>query len=129
MDTNQLGVNPDSVQTKEQKSGFMRVLVDILETLVLAVVLFVGINMISARIRVDGASMEPTLQTGEYVIIGVHTSGVLDEMGRPYGCTRGTVLAPPGLMNGGVRITSEIAANVFDPRRLVGGLGQMQMLP
>lgn len=47
----------------------MRILVDILETLVLSVVLFVGVNLVSARIRVDGESMEPTLQTGEYVII------------------------------------------------------------
>jgi signal peptidase I len=69
LDTNQLGVDSEITQPKEQKSGFMRILVDILETLVLSVVLFVGINMISARIRVDGASMEPTLQTGEYVII------------------------------------------------------------
>lgn len=69
MDTNQLSTNPEITQTKEQKSGFLHFLVDVLETLVLSVVLFVGINMISARIRVDGASMEPTLQTGEYVVI------------------------------------------------------------
>jgi len=43
--------------------------VDVLETLVLSVVLFVSINLISARIRVDGASMEPTLVSGEYVIV------------------------------------------------------------
>jgi signal peptidase I len=47
----------------------MRFLVDVLETLVLSVVLFVSINLISARIRVDGASMEPTLVSGEYVIV------------------------------------------------------------
>jgi len=47
----------------------MRFLVDVLETLVLSVVLFVGINIISARIRVDGASMEPTLLSGEYVVV------------------------------------------------------------
>jgi signal peptidase I len=69
LDTNQVEVNPDAIQPKEHKSGFVRFLVDVLETLVLSVVLFVSINMISARIRVDGASMEPTLTTGEYVII------------------------------------------------------------
>ncbi|OGO11614.1 MAG: signal peptidase I [Chloroflexi bacterium RBG_16_47_49] len=47
----------------------MSFLVDILETLILSVVLFVSINMISARIRVDGDSMEPTLVSGEYVIV------------------------------------------------------------
>ena len=69
MDTNQLEGNPELSQPKERHSGFLRFLVDILETLVLSVVLFVSINMISARIRVDGASMEPTLVSGEYVIV------------------------------------------------------------
>jgi signal peptidase I len=41
----------------------------VLETLILSVILFVGVNVISARIRVDGASMEPTLATGEYVVV------------------------------------------------------------
>jgi signal peptidase I len=43
--------------------------VDVIETLILSVVLFVSINMISARIRVDGDSMVPTLVSGEYVIV------------------------------------------------------------
>lgn len=69
MTTNPSYVNPEISQPQEKRRGFGRVLVDILETLVLSVVLFVGINMISARIRVDGDSMEPTLVTGEYVIV------------------------------------------------------------
>ena len=69
MDTYQLKINEEQPQPKEKHSGFLRFLVDILETLVLSLVLFVSINMISARIRVDGASMEPTLVSGEYVII------------------------------------------------------------
>jgi len=31
--------------------------------------LFVGINAVSARIRVDGSSMEPSLHSGEFVIV------------------------------------------------------------
>jgi signal peptidase I len=69
LDTNQVKVNPELSQPKKGHSGFLHFLVDILETLVLSVVLFVSINMISARIRVDGASMEPTLVSGEYVIV------------------------------------------------------------
>jgi len=42
---------------------------DILETVILAVVLYFGINAISARVRVDGLSMNPTLQHGEYVLV------------------------------------------------------------
>jgi len=49
--------------------GVMNFLMDILETLILAVVLFVGINAVSARIRVDGASMEPTMHHNELVVV------------------------------------------------------------
>ncbi len=43
--------------------------VDIIETLVLAVILFFGINAVSARVRVDGFSMIPTLKDGEFVLV------------------------------------------------------------
>lgn len=69
MDTNQLEVNQQLAEQQPRKSGFLRFIKDVLETLVLSIVLFVGVNVISARIRVDGASMEPTLATGEYVIV------------------------------------------------------------
>jgi signal peptidase I len=69
LNTYQSQLNEEQPQPKEKRSCFLRFLVDILETLVLSIVLFISINMISARIRVDGASMEPTLVSGEYVII------------------------------------------------------------
>jgi signal peptidase I len=69
LDTYQSDISTETAQTKGRRSGFLRFVVDVLETLVLSIVLFVGINMISARIRVDGASMEPTLVSGEYVIV------------------------------------------------------------
>ncbi len=56
-------------ETEEKRSGFMRFLIDVAETLILSIVLFAAINAVSARIRVDGASMEPTLQSGEFVIV------------------------------------------------------------
>lgn len=52
-----------------KRPGFVRFLVDVLETLILSVILFAVINAVSARIRVDGSSMEPTLSSGEYVVI------------------------------------------------------------
>jgi signal peptidase I len=58
---------PDKPQ--ERKPGFLRFMLDVLETLVLSVLLFAGINAVSARIRVDGYSMEPTLHSGEFVIV------------------------------------------------------------
>lgn len=54
---------------RERRSGLPSFIIDILETLILAVILFVAINAISARIRVDGSSMEPTLHGGEYVLV------------------------------------------------------------
>ncbi len=62
-------VSSDATQPERKKSGFLNFLKEVVETLVLAVVLFVGINAVVARIRVDGESMEPTLTSGEYVMV------------------------------------------------------------
>ena len=53
----------------EQPANWKRFVLDILETLILAVVLYFGINAVSARVRVDGFSMNPTLQDGEYILV------------------------------------------------------------
>jgi len=61
---------PNSGQDEPQKkTGLMRFIVDVLETLVLATLLFLGINALTARIRVDGFSMEPTMHNGEFVLV------------------------------------------------------------
>lgn len=58
------------VESTEQKSSsWGQVLRDALETILLAVILFVVINAVSARVRVDGFSMRPTLDNGEYVLV------------------------------------------------------------
>lgn len=59
----------ESQESVGKRSGFLRFVLDLLETLVLSVVLFAAINAVSARIRVDGESMEPTLHSGEFVIV------------------------------------------------------------
>jgi len=51
------------------RSRAVRFFIDVAETLILSILLFVGINAVSARIRVDGHSMEPSLQSGEFVIV------------------------------------------------------------
>jgi signal peptidase I len=53
----------------DEKVNWGRFALDILETLILAVVLFLGINAVSARVRVDGFSMRPTLEDGEFVLV------------------------------------------------------------
>ncbi len=57
---------PEALPAKQSWKGFLQ---EILETLGLAVLLFLVINIISARVRVDGFSMTPTLDDGEFVLI------------------------------------------------------------
>jgi len=59
---------PSQVEETSQ-SQWKRFFVDMVETLFLAVVLFIGINAVSARVRVDGFSMRPTLDDGEFVLV------------------------------------------------------------
>ncbi len=62
-------VIPEASEPIEKQPGTLRFFIDLIETLVLAIVLFVAINAISARIRVDGSSMEPSLYSGEFIIV------------------------------------------------------------
>lgn len=61
-------ITPDP-SDEENRGGLRRLLVDILETVLLSVVIFLGINAISARIRVESISMQPTLFEGDFVIV------------------------------------------------------------
>lgn len=54
---------------EEEKINWRRFGLDILETLLLALILFFAINAMSARVRVDGFSMRPTLEDGEFVLV------------------------------------------------------------
>lgn len=60
---------PEPVAPEKPRQGFKRFVFDLLETLLLSLLLFFAINTISARIRVDGSSMEPTLHSGEFMIV------------------------------------------------------------
>ncbi len=53
----------------KKRSGLGRFLLDVFETLLLSALLFLGIDAVSARIRVDGYSMEPNLKDGEFVLV------------------------------------------------------------
>ena len=56
-------------EPSQDSQSIKRFFVDLLETIILAVVLFFAINAVSARVRVDGFSMVPTLKDGEYVLV------------------------------------------------------------
>lgn len=64
-------LEPTAGQITEQKkdSSTRRFILDLLETLILSVILFLVINAISARVRVDGFSMRPTLNDGEFILV------------------------------------------------------------
>ena len=53
----------------DKKRGFLRFMIDLLETLLLSIALFIGINAITARVLVDGYSMRPTLDDGQYILV------------------------------------------------------------
>jgi signal peptidase I len=57
------------IETPPEKQDGGQFLRELLETVLLAVVLFLVINLVSARVRVEGYSMVPTLDNGEYVLI------------------------------------------------------------
>jgi len=68
----QMEAQPEEVQipaSSEEKINWKRFVFDIIETLALAGILFLGINAVSARVRVDGFSMIPTLEDGEFVLV------------------------------------------------------------
>jgi signal peptidase I len=69
LETTQPEVQTQVELQPQQTDSWKRFILDVLETVILAVVLYFGINAISARVRVDGLSMNPTLQNGEYVLV------------------------------------------------------------
>ncbi len=69
LETFEQDANIERPEVVDEKIHWGRFALDIIETLVLAVVLFLGINAISARVRVDGFSMRPTLEDGEFVLV------------------------------------------------------------
>ncbi len=60
----------ETITTKAKKARARRSpLWDILETLVLALVIFVGVRSVVLNFRVDGSSMEPSLHNGEMLLV------------------------------------------------------------
>ena len=59
----------ETVEPGQRHAGLLRFFLDALETILLSIILFAAINTVSARIRVDGSSMEPTLHNKEFIIV------------------------------------------------------------
>ncbi len=66
-------LQPESGIEPQAESGGMsewkRFLLDLVETVGLALIMFVLINSVSARVRVDGSSMVPTLRDREFLLV------------------------------------------------------------
>ncbi len=60
---------PEPPEPANSGTSWQRTLVDIFETVLLSVVLFLGINAVSSRIRVESISMQPTLYAGNFVLV------------------------------------------------------------
>ena len=57
---------PESAPERRRKSSFW---IDTLETILMALVLFLAINAVSSRVRVENISMKPTLQPGYLLVV------------------------------------------------------------
>lgn len=56
-------------EENDKPSPLYRVLLDVLQTLILALVLYFLIDAVIARVRVENISMQPTLQPGEFLVV------------------------------------------------------------
>ncbi len=62
-------IAPAAPSKQSTRSGLRPLLVEILQTVLLTLIIFAGVRSIVQNFKVDGASMEPTLQSGEYLLI------------------------------------------------------------
>ncbi len=60
---------PPIGEPQSNSKKLRQTLLDIIETILLSLVLYFGINAVSARIKVESISMQPTLKAGYYVIV------------------------------------------------------------
>lgn len=60
---------PSEPPPRSKRSSCVGFIIDTAETILLALVLFLVINALSARVRVENVSMLPTLQPGEFLLV------------------------------------------------------------
>lgn len=69
MEESQPELSPNPASPSANRPGFLKFAKEILETILISAILFLSINAVSTRIRVDGSSMEPGLHTGEFILV------------------------------------------------------------
>jgi signal peptidase I len=60
---------PDPLPASQKHNSSQRFLLDMLETLLLSAVIFLALNFVSARIRIESVSMQPTLYENDFVLV------------------------------------------------------------
>jgi signal peptidase I len=60
---------PEVAPAEPRRSAVWAALAEILQTILIAVLLFLAVNLVTARIRVEGNSMEPSLRDGQMVVV------------------------------------------------------------
>lgn len=68
----------DPVQPIKTRPGWLTFLLETLQTIVLAVVLYFAIDSVVARVRVENISMEPTLMPGQFILVNKLSSKLND---------------------------------------------------
>jgi signal peptidase I len=101
--------------TASATTEWKRILLDLIETVGLAVILFVIINAVSARVRVDGLSMLPTLQDGEFVLV----NRMAYRLGAP---SRGDIIVFRSTTQPDLDLIKRIIATPGDTIRIENGL-------
>src|SRR5512141_2146289 len=66
--TEEIPTEPDPTNP-QGRPAWLTFLIETLQTIVLAVVLYFLIDSVVARVRVENISMEPTLQPGEFILV------------------------------------------------------------
>jgi len=69
LETPQLAESEIPTQPIKEKESWTRFFFDLLETIVLSIALFLGINALTARVLVEGSSMRPTLENHQRLIV------------------------------------------------------------
>ena len=69
MDNIQPATSPVPTEPIKPRSTFGGFVIETLQTVILAVVLYFLIDTVVARVRVENISMQPTLQSGEFVLV------------------------------------------------------------
>jgi signal peptidase I len=60
---------PDPLPSPVGEGNLRGLLIDVLQTLLISLALFLAINFVSARIRVESVSMRETLHPGDFVLV------------------------------------------------------------